>query len=108
MKMKMYSVFDSKISAFSRPFYSFKDASAIREFSDAVNHVDPNNQWNKHPEDFQLFCLGEFDDITGEIIPSLPQALLPASSVHLTDNGFKSVSELSIGLNPNVGKDLAN
>lgn len=84
MVLKMYSIFDSKLAAFSVPFYEHKDAVAIRKFTDAVNDgSNPNNQWFNHPEDFQLFFLGEFDDNTGELIPSKPQAMLTAAAVKL-------------------------
>jgi len=38
---------------------------AIRSFSDEVNRKDPENQLFNHPDDFDLYELGEFDDNTG-------------------------------------------
>lgn len=39
---------------------------ATRDFADAVN--DPQNQQlHKHPEDFELWHLGELDETTGKI-----------------------------------------
>jgi hypothetical protein len=38
---------------------------AIRSFSDEVNRKDPENQLHNHPDDFDLYELGEFDDNTG-------------------------------------------
>ena len=39
---------------------------ATRDFADAVN--DPQNkQLHQHPEDFELWTLGELDETTGKI-----------------------------------------
>lgn len=82
MKMKMYSVFDSKLAVFSFPRSGLRDAAIIREFSDAVNNVsEPNNQWAKHPEDFSVFYLGEFDDELGTFDSHQPKCLVTASAV---------------------------
>lgn len=86
MIMKMYSVFDSKLAVFGRPWFSQRDAAAIREFSDAVNDgSNPNNQWFRHPEDFSLFSIGEFDDENAELIPQNPVNLVTASALKQLD-----------------------
>lgn len=81
MIIKMFSIFDSKMTTFSRPFFEQTEPSAIRVFRDAVNEQNPNNMWNKHPEDFSLFVLADFDDASGEIIPQLPKNLITASAI---------------------------
>lgn len=82
MVLKMFAVFDTKADFFGQPFFEQEEASAIRAFGDAVNDgSNPNNQWYKHPEDFQLYLLGTFDNLTGEIVPCLPKALVMASSL---------------------------
>lgn len=82
MLIKIFSVFDSKAAFFGQPFCDQNEGSAIRNFSDAVNDgSNPNNLWHKHPEDFSLFNIGEFDNETGELIPSLPKSLLTASAI---------------------------
>lgn len=82
MVINLFSVFDSKATSFGNPFSDQQPASAIRNFSDAVNDdSNPNNMWHKHPEDFSLFQIGQFDTDTGELIPSLPKSLVTASSM---------------------------
>lgn len=83
MIVKVFAVFDSKAAFFGQPFFDQKEGSAIRNFSDAVNDSsNPNNMWFKHPEDFSLFVVGEFDNLTGELIPSTPKNLVTASAVY--------------------------
>lgn len=82
MRIKVFSVFDSKLASFGRPWYEMTEASAVRVFSDAVNDsTNANNQWYKHPEDFSLYLLGEFDDSSGEITSERPLSLVTASSL---------------------------
>jgi hypothetical protein len=38
---------------------------AIRSFSDEINRNNADNQLFNHPDDFDLYELGEFDDNSG-------------------------------------------
>lgn len=73
MKTLLFAVFDSKAACYGTPFFSPKEATAMRSFAQAAN--DPNTMVFNHPEDFSLFHLGEFDDVTGELFPSNPRNL---------------------------------
>lgn len=70
MKLNIYAIRDVKISAFSQPFYSQTHGSALRAFSDHVN--DNGSAANKHPEDYELYHLGDFDDQVGIINGQTP------------------------------------
>lgn len=79
----IYSVKDLKAGAFAPPFFQPRDEAAIRAFSDAV--TDGDSMLRRHPEDFALYCLGQFDDnlglVAGEEQPKLlatAQGLLEA------------------------------
>ena len=65
MKLGVYSIRDSKSEIFSQPMYMVTPGVAIRMFGDEVGN--PNSNLNKHPEDFALFRLGQFDDSTGAL-----------------------------------------
>ena len=65
MDLLIYSVYDSKAEAFLPPFFLPREEMAIRTFSDAVNSND--HQFGRHPEDYNLFRLGTFDDSSGEL-----------------------------------------
>lgn len=81
MMSYVFSVFDSKPAFFGTPFIDQRKESAIRAFADAVNSPDPNNGFKRHPEDYSLFVLGEFDNETGELIPQIPKNLITASAL---------------------------
>lgn len=85
MKLKLYSVFDAKAAFFGVPVFDMNDATAVRRFSDQVNSDNPDNQWAKHPEDFSLFRVGEYDSLTGKLSGEIPECLITASSMKFGD-----------------------
>ena len=76
---QLIAVYDFKSAAYARPVAVPADGAAIRSFQDAVN--DKSTAYAKHPEDYQLFNIGTYDDITGEIISKKPALLTQASSL---------------------------
>lgn len=63
-KLVVASVFDTKVGVYFQPFFARSRAEAIRSFSDAVSQSD--HVFGKHPEDFTLFCLAEWDEESGQ------------------------------------------
>lgn len=83
---RMCSVFDLVAQQYGRPFFAVSDGSAIRGFSDEVNN--PESQLYRHPDDYQLFILGEFDDASAAIsVLDVPQLLVSGSAVKEISNG---------------------
>lgn len=64
MKLKACSIYDKRAQAYGPPMCYPTLGVAERSFSDAVN--DAGTTLHKHPEDYQLYELGEFDTETGE------------------------------------------
>lgn len=65
MKILAFAVYDRAAQAYSAPFYQHTRGLGERMFADLV--VDPQSQVSKHPGDYELFCVGEFDNETGEL-----------------------------------------
>ncbi|WNK13197.1 MAG: nonstructural protein [Microvirus sp.] len=77
--IKIFSVFDKKALAYMQPFYFANKGEAIRALEDITN--DSGSRINKHPADFSLWILGEYDDKTGSIKPlDKPQFLEEAAN----------------------------
>jgi hypothetical protein len=72
---------DRAADVFNRPFFVPHRNVAIRDFTDEVNRVAVDNQLNKHPDDFDLYLLGEFDDSRGAFVNNEPQVLVRAKDV---------------------------
>lgn len=66
MLHQIFTVYDSKAQAYLQPFYAPTKGAAIRVFSDICN--DGTHPFNRHPEDYTLFALGEFDDNNGKLL----------------------------------------
>jgi hypothetical protein len=81
MILFVVSVKDRAADVFNRPFFVPHRNVAIRDFTDEVNRVAADNQLNKHPDDFDLYCLGEFDDSAGSLINNQPVILVRAKDV---------------------------
>ena len=65
--MKAYSVFDKKAGSFSSPIFMINDAIAKRSLSSVV--FDSKSTLNQFPDDYALYCVGDFDDVTGSLSP---------------------------------------
>jgi len=66
MKLKLFSVRDHKAEMFQRPFVAESRGVAQRALYDVVNGKD--HEFARHPGDFELFELGEFDQEGGELV----------------------------------------
>jgi hypothetical protein len=65
MKLIICTVKDRAADAYGRPMFVPSAGVAIRSFSDEINRNHAENQLYNHPDDFDLYELGEFDDNTG-------------------------------------------
>lgn len=68
MKLLMFAIFDNKSDAFNTPFFMAARGQAVRAFTDLVN--DGQSSISKHPEDYKLCFLGEFNVLDAEFVPS--------------------------------------
>lgn len=64
MKLEIFSVWDDKARAHIVPFFLPNKDMAMRSFHDAG--ADPLHMFGKHPEDYRLYKMGEFEDTTGK------------------------------------------
>lgn len=70
MKVKMFSILDAKTGAYMQPFFALAIGQAARMFGDNINEKD--SPFNKHPEDYVLYHVADFDDNSGEVTPVGP------------------------------------
>lgn len=68
MRKLLFAVRDVKAEAFTmNPITVLMRGEAVRGFSDQVN--DPKTPWGQSPQDYQLYELGHFDCLTGQLVP---------------------------------------
>lgn len=68
MIMKFYAVQDLLTERFMNPALSESDAVAIRQFRSHLNNIP---LWRDNSSDYDLWCLGSYDDETGKITPDM-------------------------------------
>lgn len=65
MQLKIYSIRDSKGEIYNPPFFNKTHGEAERNFRDLAN--DKQTTVGRHPEDYDLYYIGEYDDQTGKV-----------------------------------------
>jgi len=75
-KLKAFCPEDLKLNVFMAPFFMLHIGQALRVWEDQVNN--PDSIIGKHPADFRLVQVGEFDDATGELTPMRPNPVATA------------------------------
>lgn len=84
MISSIVAIYDKKAEAFLKPVVVQSHPAAVRSFGDAVN--DPTTEFYKHCEDFAIFAIGEFDDLTGTLIPREKGNIMLAEALALRKN----------------------
>jgi len=85
MKLIICTVKDRAADAYGRPMFVPSTGVAIRSFSDEINRNNADNQLYNHPDDFDLYELGEFDDNSGLFsLHEQPKLLSLGKQVKLT------------------------
>lgn len=78
MVTKMFTVFDSKSKAFGVPFFMPTVGMALRAFKDLAS--DPQTLLYRHPDDFSLYQIGEYDDANATVTNKTPLQMLAVAS----------------------------
>lgn len=79
MKMKVIAIFDHATKSFSVPEATPHIGAAMRSFTDHANNKE--NAIGRHPDDYELFELGEFDTNTGLFATGAPVSVCRAKNV---------------------------
>lgn len=85
MKLHAFSVLDSALGAFGRPFFVQTRGVAMRSFMDEVSRPSDSGNPNivgDHPDDFALYAVGSFDEESGRFESlDVPERLITAREI---------------------------
>lgn len=73
MKYGIFAIYDVKTEAYMTPFFMGTDAAAVRSFGDALKN--PDMPFGRHPADYTLFRIGQFNDHRGQVEGQNPESL---------------------------------
>ena len=79
MEINVYAIYDVAAACYKQPFMIRTDGEALRGFMDLA--VSDENDIGKHPEHFQLFKLGRFNDGSGLYSENTPKLLATAQEM---------------------------
>lgn len=65
MEVRFFAIYDEKGLVYKNPFTFPHRGQAVRVFAELAN--DPRTEIGRHPEDFVLYEIGTFDDVSGEL-----------------------------------------
>lgn len=74
-KLVAVAVFDIAAQYFHPPVFFRATGAALRWFESMVKNPEAKDI-HEHPDHFQLFHVGEFDDFSGLFVPLTPPVLL--------------------------------
>lgn len=66
MLQRIYAIKDTKAGMYNTPFFQPTHGTAERAFMELVR--DEKSFVHKYPADYDLYYLGSYDDITGELV----------------------------------------
>lgn len=68
MILVILAIKDRAVDAYGRPMFFPAIGAAVRAFQDEINRVAPDNTMNAHPDDYDLYEFGTFNDSTGRFL----------------------------------------
>lgn len=86
MITKVFAIYDTKALCFGVPFFMPTVGGAVRAFADVAN--ESTSTIYKHPTDYILFQVGEFDDDKGDLHNLLPNVNLGLASDFVVKKQF--------------------
>lgn len=81
MNLFIFCVKDRATETFGTPMFLVAKGQAIRSFTDEVNRASEDNQLYRHPDDFDLYELGEWETSTGEFLVWTPRVVVRGKDV---------------------------
>lgn len=82
MIKKVFAIYDEKADYFMKPFLLDEIAEARRVFGDAI--ADEKTAVCKHPADYRLYMLGQFDVKLGKMLPLDVNKLVASGTDYIT------------------------
>lgn len=65
--LKIFVIKDTKANIYHTPFFNRSNEVAMRMVGATAN--DESSLLNQYPQDYELQCIGHFDDTSGKILP---------------------------------------
>ncbi len=91
MKLQLYAIFDTASGIYDKMVFARADGEVTREFQDLVTKAD--HPYAQHPEDYTLFRLASYDNLTGKITDEANECLATGLELVALSRNIKSDNE---------------
>jgi len=81
MKVKIFAIRDRATQQYTNPIMLLAPGQAIRLFTDDVNRATDDNPTYKHPDDFDLYEIGEYETDTAKFETHEPTLIAMGKNV---------------------------
>jgi len=71
---------DRSADCYGTPYFALSVGAAARGFSDRLNRQEAENVMYDHPEDFELYEIGSYHDVTAELTSHAPRLVMTGSA----------------------------
>lgn len=92
MIYQVLAVLDRAADAYGRPIFVLSIGQGIRSFQTEINRAAEDNTMHQHPDDFDLWHLGTYNDNTG-IFENLHEPKQLAIGKQIKTNGSRHASQ---------------
>ena len=79
-KYNLYAIYDMKAQTYGTPFPALNDALAARMVTQILQYGG-NPDYQRYPEDFSVFCIGDFVDISALVTSHTPRLVFTLGSL---------------------------
>lgn len=86
MILKIVAIRDRAADVFGQPNFVTSLGAAIRGFGDEINRKSDSVLY-QHPEDFDLYHLGEYDDSTATFHTGVPKQIAIGKDLRVNTSG---------------------
>lgn len=81
MEYSVFAVRDTCAEVWLMPWFFRSTGECVRSLTDAVNRSKEDNQFYQHPEHYQLYFLGLYDDDNGLFETEPPKFVVDCQSL---------------------------
>lgn len=81
--LSVFAVRDRAVDSFGQPIFATSEGGVIRSFRDEI--ANPESPFSKHPDDYDLYRIGTYDQESGALVGCDPvqvaigKSLVPSS-----------------------------
>ena len=77
--LKIFGVRDRAVDSFGQPIFAVAAGAVVRSFTDEIQK--DGTEFNRHPDDYDLYELGEFEQSTGVFTTHEPRMIAIGKSL---------------------------